>query len=144
MKTTLPFPFFIISYLTRQAQAGAVSSCHPYPGAAASDCLTLIGNHFGNETEFGADDKVILTLGGCSIVTIATAGGNVQTDYDTVVRRALTTIGSCALNDFGSISGAYTSDDGVKTCYLYPGKYVNTAPLAIFQNTNAVSREGSC
>ena len=144
MKTVLPFSLFIISYLTRQAQAAVVSSCHPYPGAVASDCLTLIGNHFSNDTRFGADNSVILTLGGCSIVTKATAGGNIQTDYDTVVRRALTTIGSCALNDLGSISGAYTSDDGVKTCYLYPGKYVNIAPLAIFQDTNSVSREGAC
>ncbi|KIM94146.1 hypothetical protein OIDMADRAFT_60979 [Oidiodendron maius Zn] len=136
MKTVLPFSLFIISYLTRQAQAVVVSDCHLYPGAVASDCLTLIGNHFNNDTSFGADSNVILTLGGCSIVTKATAGGNVQTNYDTVVRGALTTIGACAFHDVGSISGAYTSDDGVKTCYLYPGQYggrmLMIAPLIRF------------
>jgi hypothetical protein len=41
---------------------------------------------------------------------------------DDAVRRALTVIGSCALSDYGSISGYYVADDGSKTCYSYPGQ----------------------
>jgi hypothetical protein len=41
---------------------------------------------------------------------------------DDASRRALTAIGSCTLNEYGSISGYYIAENGVKTCYLYPGK----------------------
>lgn len=98
--------------------------CHPYPGAAAVDCLELIGNNLNNDNGITCDSngRAILTLRNCSIV--ATCKPGVQVDPDTSVRRALTTIGTCALNDHGSISGYYIAADGSKTCYLYPGQCV--------------------
>jgi hypothetical protein len=59
-------------------------------------------------------------LGSCSITT--TCGpSETAIANDDAVRRALTAIGSCALSDYGSISGYYIADNGDKTCYLYPG-----------------------
>lgn len=137
MKTVLSLSLFLLSYLARHAQASGVGPCHPYPGATAQDCLELIGNNLGSEDtiSLGSIQGATLSLRNCAIVTIATSGST-QIDKDTVVRRALTAIGSCALSDLGSISGSFTGDDGVKTCYLYPGKYVNTVPFAVFKNTN--------
>jgi len=103
--------------------ADSVGTCHPYPGAVAQDCLELIGNNLGSEheTTCGSDGRALLKLRNCSITTKCGAGVTAVSD-DTAVRRALTAIGACALNDYGSISGFYTADDGSKTCYLYPGK----------------------
>lgn len=97
--------------------------CHPYPGAAAKDCLTLIGDNLNEEANLtcGSNGLAKITSGACSIV-IACAAGMTTIGTDTAVRRALTTIGKCALNDHGSISGYYIGDDGSKTCYLYPGQ----------------------
>lgn len=104
------------------AQTGP-GPCHPYPGAAAADCLELIGNTLNTDNELtcGSNGRATLTLRNCSIV-VACAKGQTSAPADTAVRRALTTIGSCALNDHGSISGYYVADDGSKTCYLYPGQ----------------------
>ena len=98
-------------------------TCHPYPGAAATDCLTLIGNSLNSDETLTCESngRVTISSGNCAIVT-ACAAGVTTVERDTAVRRALTAIGSCALKDHGSISGYYISDDGSKTCYLYPGK----------------------
>lgn len=147
MKTSLSISLFIISYLIRQARAVDIGPCHPYRGAVAQDCLDLIRDNLGNDTslDLASSDGVTLYLRNCGIVTKATTAGGGQIEVDTVVRRALTAIGTCALNDLGSISGAYTGDDGVKTCYLYPGKYVHTTvSLFNLQNTNPVSSERAC
>ena len=97
--------------------------CHPYPGAAATDCLQLIGQNLNNDETLscGSNSPATITLGSCSI-TVKCTGGPVTVEQSLVVRRALTTIGSCALSDYGSISGYYLADDGTKTCYLYPGQ----------------------
>ena len=99
-----------------------IGPCHPYPGAAAPDCLDLIGNNLNVETTLtcGSDGRATLTLRNCSIVTTCKVGTTVVPDD--AVRRALTAIGTCALNDHGSISGYYIAADESKTCYLYPGK----------------------
>jgi hypothetical protein len=60
-------------------------------------------------------------LRNCSIVTKCGSGETAVVNDD-AVRRALTTIGKCALNDRGSISGYYVADSGAKTCYMYPGQ----------------------
>jgi hypothetical protein len=106
------------------ALAATIGPCHPYPGAAAVDCLTLIGDYLGNDTALpctGTAGLATLTLGAC---TITTKCGSSETTVvnDDAVRRALTAIGNCALRDYGSISGYYLADNGAKTCYLYPGK----------------------
>ena len=100
-----------------------LSNCHPFPGAAASDCLQLIGNNLGSDSTLTCDSngRATITLNNCSITTKCAAGATTVV-ADEVVRRALTTIGKCALNDRGSISGYYIDDGGSKTCYLYPGK----------------------
>ena len=111
-----------IALFVNVAQGATISNCHPYPGAAAGDCLKLIGDNLSNDTEVSCTNgPVKITNGMCAIVTRCTQGpANVT--IDDVVRRSLTVIGACALSDYGSISGAYTTDDGVKTCYLYPGR----------------------
>jgi hypothetical protein len=102
---------------------GGPGPCHPYPGAAAQDCLELIGNNLNNDTPLtcGSDGRATLTLRNCSITTKCAAGMTTVVPDD-AVRRALTTIGKCALNDRGSISGSYIADDGSTTCYLFPGQ----------------------
>ena len=99
--------------------------CHPYPGAAAVDCLQLIGNNLNVETKTpcGSDGRSTISLNNCAITT-ACGQGVTEIASDDSVRRALTAIGKCALNDHGSISGYYIADDGSKTCYLYPGQCV--------------------
>jgi hypothetical protein len=96
--------------------------CHPYPGAVAQNCLELIGNNLNNDDQLTCDGtrRASLTLRNCSI-TVKCASGQTGVAIGDAARRALTTIGSCALNEYGSISGHYTSDDGMKICYLYPG-----------------------
>ena len=105
------------------SQTGS-GTCHPYPGAAASDCLHLISENLNSEATAltcGSDGRATMTSGSCSITT-ACGRGVTTIERDTAVRRALTAIGACALNDHGSIWGYYIADDGSKTCYLYPGK----------------------
>ena len=105
-------------------RAATIGSCHPYPGAAAQDCLELIGNTLGNDTQTPCTNGVsTITLRNCAITTKCASGASSPgiTNED-AVRRALTAIGFCALNDLGSISGSYTGDDNVETCYLYPGQ----------------------
>jgi len=111
-----------IALFVNAAQGDIISDCHPYPGAVAADCLKLIGDNLSNDTELSCTNgPVTIQYENCAIVTRCTQGpGNFTTDD--VVRRSLTVIGKCALSDLGSISGAYTTDDGVKTCYLYPGQ----------------------
>jgi hypothetical protein len=111
-----------IALVVNFAQGAGVGNCHPYPGAAAGDCLKLIGDNLRNDTQLScANGPVTITDNTCSIVTRCTQG---PADFttDDVVRRSLTAIGACALNDHGSISGDYTADDGAKTCYLYAGQ----------------------
>ena len=106
------------------AQTGP-GPCHPYPGAAAGDCLELIGNSLNDETNVPCDStgRATISLRNC-VITTACASGVTSVVTDTIARYALTTIGTCALKDYGSISGYYISADGSKTCYLYPGKCV--------------------
>jgi hypothetical protein len=102
--------------------AASIGNCHPYPGAAAQDCLELIGQNLGSEDQTSCiGGRATITLRNCSITTTC---GTRETAIanDDAVRRALTAIGSCALSDMGSISGYYIADNGDKTCYLYPGK----------------------
>lgn len=94
------FVLVAVSYLPG-GLGQTISDCHPYPGADAKDCLQLISDNLNNETP-----------GSCN------ANGKPVTSD--VVRRALTVIGKCALNEYGSISGHYIDVNGVKTCYLYP------------------------
>ena len=111
-----------IALLVNVAQGAGVGNCHPYPGAVAADCLKLIGDNLNNDTQLSCTNgPVTITNGQCSIVTRCTQAP-VDFTTDDVVRRSLTAIGACALNDRGSISGDYTTDDGVKTCYLYPSQ----------------------
>jgi hypothetical protein len=120
---SLSFVLGMLLLLSPLALSAGVGSCHPYPGASAPDCLELIGNNFRNEDELVCEKgtgRATLTLRSCSITT--KCGPDVTgVITDEVVRRALTSIGACALNDRGSISGDYTAADGSKTCYLYPG-----------------------
>jgi hypothetical protein len=113
-----------IALLVNGATAQTISNCHPYPGAVAPDCLTLISNNFGNDTALSCTNgPKTITLGACSIVTKCTDSTKTpEFTPDDVVRRALTVIGRCALSDRGSISGWYLAEDGAKTCYLYPGR----------------------
>jgi hypothetical protein len=114
--------------LTPLVVSQSVGDCHPYPGAAAQDCLELIGNNLNKEDELEVacrdSSPATITLRQCSITTVKTdcGGGNTRVSVDEIVRRALTAIGTCALNDRGSISGSYITEDNVKTCYLYPGR----------------------
>lgn len=97
--------------------------CHPYPGASAQDCLKLIGDNLNQDASLSCDStgRATISSATCSIVTLCAAGmESIATDI--AVRRALTTIGSCALSDYGSISGYYVAGDGSKTCYLYSGQ----------------------
>ena len=112
----------LLSPLTLSQDPGS-GPCHPYPGAGAQDCLDLIGHNLGNDTELacGSASRATMTLGTCSITTKC-ASGVTTVVPDDVVRFALTTIGTCALNDRGSISGYYLASDGSKTCYLYSGQ----------------------
>ena len=104
------------------ASSTGTGPCHPYPGAGAQDCLALISQNLNNEDQTSCTGgRATITLSTCSITTACGAGVTAVTNDD-AVRRALTAIGSCALNDRGSISGFYTADNGDKTCYLYPGK----------------------
>lgn len=106
------------------ASASSVGPCHPYPGAAAPDCLELIGNNLNNQDKITCNaGRATVSLRNCVIVTTCASGVS-DVETDTSVRRALTAIGTCALNDYGSISGYYIADDNSKTCYLYPGKCV--------------------
>lgn len=120
---TLSFAIFIFGYLSRRSQAQD-SACHPYPGAAPTDCLELIKNTLGSEKLiYVGNGPATLTLGQCSIVTKQTSTTTTEVSEDAVVRMALTKIGQCALSDYGSISGSYTDpDSGIKVCYLYPGQ----------------------
>ncbi|KIM45719.1 hypothetical protein M413DRAFT_442342 [Hebeloma cylindrosporum] len=109
-----------IALFVNVAHAG-VGDCHPYPGAVAADCLKLISDNLNNDTQLScANGPVTISYQNCVMVTRCTEG---PADFttDDVVRRSLTAIGACALSDYGSISGNYITDDGVKTCYLYPG-----------------------
>ena len=107
------------------ALAGIIAdrdTCHPYPGADAQDCLLLISQNLNSEARTRCTNgRATLTLRECSITTTC---GKRETSIrdDDAVRRALTTIGKCALSDYGSISGYYVAGNGDKTCYLYPGK----------------------
>lgn len=103
------------------ALASSIGNCHPYPGAVAQDCLQLIGQHLNDDNQTTCTNgRATITLSLCSITTKCGAGETAITNDD-AVRYALTAIGSCALNDRGSISGYYIADNGDKTCYLYPG-----------------------
>lgn len=114
---------FLLSAWGVAANATSIGPCHPYPGAVAQDCLELVGQYLNNEDSAACSNGLaILSLRNCDIVTVCPSGAATATiDNDTAVRRAWTTMGSCALNDHGSISGYYIGDDNVKTCYLYPG-----------------------
>ncbi|KAF9343943.1 hypothetical protein BGX26_004994 [Mortierella sp. AD094] len=103
------------------AQTGP-GPCHPYPGAVAQDVLELIGNNLNNDVgvQCDASGRATISLRN-GVITTACAKGVTSVATDTMVRRALTTVGSCALNDHGSVSGYYIADDGSKTCYLYAG-----------------------
>jgi hypothetical protein len=103
--------------------ATGVGNCHPYPGAVAQDCLELIGNNLGSEVQTACTPGGLatITLRNCSITTRCSSSSTTISNDD-AVRRALTAIGSCALSDYGSISGYYIADNGDKTCYLYPRK----------------------
>lgn len=122
-------PFRTISFFSALLLASIASAqtgpgtCHPYPGAAAPDCLELIGNTLNSDAQTTCDSngRATMTLRNCSITT-ACAKGVTSISKDEAVRQALTAIGSCALNDHGSISGYYIDGSGNKTCYLYPGK----------------------
>jgi hypothetical protein len=105
------------------AQTGP-GPCHPYPGAAAKDVLDLIGNSLNSEdlVECDATTRRATISRGNGVITTACPQSMTSVSKDAMVRRALTTVGSCALNDYGSISGYYIADDGSKTCYLYPGQ----------------------
>jgi len=104
------------------ALSQTLSDCHPYPGAVAQDCLELIGSHLNDDTALACDNgPAAITLRNCVIVTNCGPGEKTVV-ADDAVRRALTTIGKCALSDYGSISGYYITESGTKTCYLYPGK----------------------
>ena len=114
----------LLSPLTFSQLLNGPGPCHPYPGAAATDCLQLIGENLNNDATLscgGSNSPATITLGSCSITVKCTAGP-VTVEQSLVVRRALTTIGTCALSDYGSISGYYLADDGTKTCYLFPGQ----------------------
>ena len=104
---------------------GTVGRCHPYPGAVAADCLELIGNMLDDNVVKWCQENSpdVITLRECSIVSKCTKGPITYTSSQ-AVRQALTAIGACALFDYGSISGDYTADNGMKTCYLYPGSWV--------------------
>ncbi|PPQ80687.1 hypothetical protein CVT25_001819 [Psilocybe cyanescens] len=106
--------------------------CHPYPGADPQDCLALISQNLDNDTEIPCvNNHATITLGACSIVTTCdSSSGKPDSPEDIVipydaVRRALATIGSCALKEYGSISGYYVTEREEKTCYLYPGWWVH-------------------
>ena len=107
---------------TVTANGGTVGECHPYPGAVAADCLELIGHMLNDNVRLCCRENFldVMTLRECSIVSKCTKGPTIYTGGQ-VVRQALTAIGACALSDYGSISGDYTADNGMKTCYLYPG-----------------------
>ena len=120
---SLKFIFGMLLLLSPLASS-QTSYCHPYPGAVAQDCLHLIGENLNNIDPLACDTEkgsATMTHLACSITTKC-AEGQLEVVRDEIVRHALTTIGLCALNDRGSISGAYTAEDGAKTCYLYPGR----------------------
>lgn len=117
---SLIFILGMLLLLSPHTLSQSVGSCHPYPGAVAQDCLQLISDNLGNDDELACENATI-TLRNCSIVTKC-AAGETTVARDEVVRRALTSIGACALSDYGSISGTYTTENGAKTCYLYPGR----------------------
>ena len=121
-------PFRTISFFSALlliapiTSAATIGSCHPYPGAVAQDCLQLIGQNLNSEAQTSCTGgRATITLGTCSITTTCGSGETAIADDD-AVRRALTAIGSCALSDYGSISGYYIADNGDKTCYLYAGQ----------------------
>ena len=120
---TLSFNALLLlaSFACALAQTGP-GTCHPYPGAAAQDCLELIGQNLNSEVQtLCVGGRATISLRNCVITT--TCGAlEIDISNDVAVRRALTAIGSCALNDYGSISGYYIADNGDKTCYLYPGQ----------------------
>ncbi|KDR69166.1 hypothetical protein GALMADRAFT_145571 [Galerina marginata CBS 339.88] len=100
---------------------GGVGPFHPYPGALAQDCLQLIGENLNKDSPLAySSGLATIELCLCSITTKC-AAGETELVRDDVVRRALTSIGGCALNYLWSISGSYTAKNGAKTCYLYPG-----------------------
>ena len=111
-----------IALLVNGATAAQVGPCHPYPGAAAPDCLRLVSDNLDQYLSLpcGSQGSVTLTYKNCSIVATCKTGTSVERDR--TVRRSLTAIGACALTDRGSISGYYIADDGSKTCYLNPGR----------------------
>lgn len=122
--TTLNFVLgMLLLLLSPLALSQILSDCHPFPGAGAPDCLQLISNHFGNDTELACGNNIpaTITLNTCSITTKC-GSGTTTIVLDDAVRRALTVIGKCALNDRGSISGFYSTEDNTKTCYLYAGQ----------------------
>ncbi|GJJ74140.1 hypothetical protein EMPS_06498 [Entomortierella parvispora] len=103
-------------------KAQTIGPCHPYPGAAAGDVLTLISNYLNNDETPTVTEGTManVTYGTAAIVTTNVAGVGAIT-YDDMVRRALTAVGSCALSDLGSMSGSYVTSDGQRTCYLFAG-----------------------
>lgn len=104
------------------AQTGP-GPCHPYPGADAVDMLELISKHLYDETETPVDKsgRAVLQFRNAVIVKVVAEGVKSVVNQE-MVRIALTTLGSCALSDYGSVSGYYIHEDGGKTCYLYPGR----------------------
>ena len=121
---SLNFVLGMLLLLSPLTLSQTIGPCHPFPGAVAKDCLQLISDNLGNDATLtckSGGPAVTISLRNCSITT--KCGERVtEVTRDDVVRRALTTIGACALNDLGSISGSYTAADGTKTCYLYPGQ----------------------
>jgi len=129
-RTISSFTALLLLAPIASALAGIIGNCHPYPGAVAEDCLQLIGPNLNSKVQTPCTDgRATITLGECSITTTCGKGGTIRNDD--AVRRALTTIGSCALSDYGSISGYYIADNGDKTCYLYPGNEANCTPYHI-------------
>jgi hypothetical protein len=121
--TTLSLNFVLgmLLLLSPLALSQTIGPCHPYPGAVAADCLKIISDNLSSEATLKCESgRATITSGLCSITT-ACGKGTKTIENDAAVRRALTAIGSCALNDHGSISGYYIAE-GSKTCYLYPGK----------------------
>ncbi|KAH9482099.1 hypothetical protein JR316_0004194 [Psilocybe cubensis] len=128
---SLSTAFFLCHLVFAQNYTAGPGPCHPYPGADPHDCLALISENLDDDHTVVSciNNRATITKGACSIVTTcnSTSTGEPNSPEDVVipydaVRRALVAIGSCALKEYGSISGYYITEQGVKTCYLYPGR----------------------
>ncbi|KXN73157.1 hypothetical protein CONCODRAFT_15655 [Conidiobolus coronatus NRRL 28638] len=109
--------------LLSMVSSASVGPCHPYPGAVAQDVLKLISDHLNDDaTEKLTSNKFFTISYQTASIVAKVEHGNQEITKDDMARAALTAVGSCAYNDFGSISGSYTRDDGVKVCYLYAGR----------------------